>query len=319
MRTNNAFTLVELLVVITVIVIVIAIVLPMLGLSLRTARVSAEQQTVRSLAFGCVSFRDDMGFDVPVIDEATNPIGTINNIPALRVLSPAALAQQQNNPNDWRGELRKHSTLSLPAFLLGAVDETVNNRVLDGRAGPSIGRVSLVDSGPNRYATFDLGGRSFGPYYDKGRDSSRLRRDNLNPGRNAVFTHAWADLGRTPSVSAPGWPTAAGDMRWGGVRYYAWDNTSASAAFTAASAQALDLDVAARTIPPELLNPSFRQQAGGAPNRLEADPEFRAARWAVVSPGPDGLFGCEAERQLLGLTEEQAARAREDNIVEIGR
>jgi len=310
----GAFTLVELLVVITIIAAVVAIVLPMLGSSLRVARVSAEQQTVRSLAFGCVSFRDDMGFDVPVIDESANPIGTVNNIPALRVLTPAQLAAQ-NTPTDWAGNNRKHSTLSLPAFLLGAVDETIDNRVLDGRAGPAMGRVSLVDSGNSRFATFDLGGRSFGPYYDLGRQNSRLLRDTNNPGRTAIFTHAWADLGRAPTTTSVGWPNNTSDMRLGGIRYYAWDTTAAGAAFSPASSPALDLTIAARTVPPELLNPSVRQQIGGAPNRLAEDPEFRSARWAVVSPGPDGLFGDEAE----GLTPEEAAKAREDNIVEIGR
>jgi hypothetical protein len=120
---------------------------------------------------------------------------------------------------------------------------------------------------------------------------------------------------------------------WGrAIRYYRWEPGRLNAQGRLVVETTLDLN-----IPPVLINPQLYAEVANQDNSANAQDidltagsaELRAARYAIVSAGPDGLFGTEpieqiAEALRLGVpaTPQAVVQMREDvwddNIVGLG-
>lgn len=223
---------------------------------------------------------------------------------------------------------RRYSKFSLAYYLAG-----IGPRRLDGYDGPGMSRP--LGNGQFEGALFAAipGGRSmmtqrdrYDPVVDVSRRSLRLAVNYLGPLDHTEHGAAVPDVTTVPDTH-----TAFIDP-WGrAVRYYRWEPGRLQGGRLVVQT-ALDLN-----IPPVLINPEVYAAVQNRDNSAEArdidltggSAELRAARFAVVSAGPDGLFGTEpieviAER--LGEPVPTAGaeiaslrkRAWEDNIARVG-
>lgn len=225
-----------------------------------------------------------------------------------------------NIAHSW--EDRRYSKFALPYYLYG-----VGGQRLDGVAGPGMTR-PLANGLFEGALLSGIGGTRdrFQPVIDADRRSLRLIIGYRDEGD-------YAEHGATPPPAAdiPDSHAAFIDP-WGrAVRYYRWEPGRLDGGQLVVRTT-LDLN-----IPPVLINPEIYAAVRNQDNSDNArqidltagSPELRAARYAVVSAGPDGLFGTEpieyiAEQlgRAVPTTEQEIIRLRkevwEDNLVGLG-
>lgn len=232
--------------------------------------------------------------------------------------------------NAW--EDRRYSKFSLPYYLSG-----IGNRAVDGVEGPGMSRPLFNGQFEGvllRAARVGTTRDRYEPVIDASRQSLRLvtgyqHRDDYAE-HNATM----------PASSTVPDSHAAFVDPWGrAYRYYRWEPGRLVGGRLVVQ-NSLDLN-----IPPVLINPELYatvRNADGSANARDIDltaptagggatgsVELRAARYAIVSAGPNGLFGTESiERiaeelsQPLPTNDAGIARLRklawEDNIVGLG-
>tara|TARA_R110002073_G_scaffold239285_1_gene400533 strand:+ start:25198 stop:26391 length:1194 start_codon:yes stop_codon:yes gene_type:complete len=235
--------------------------------------------------------------------------------------------------NDGAWEDRRYSKYSLAYYLTGVLDRNV-----DGIRGPGFAR-PIVD-GSFLGVGYPVGSSRdrFDPMMDVDRRGVRIGVDYIDP--NEFSEH---DIGLDPD-SAPDRDaiyaqyeqyqlsalTALVDSFGNAFRYYRWEpGRYVSGQLVVEST--LDLN-----LPPVLIDPVVLAEAMNDPATAQdfdltgGNIKLRDARYAVVSAGPDGLFGTENIKTIANYfgTEEPAdlteiAELRQsvwaDNAVEIGK
>jgi prepilin-type N-terminal cleavage/methylation domain-containing protein len=335
-RGNNlsgrGFTLVEAVITLTIVSVLVALIFVAIGAAVRTVRSSVERQVLRSVKVAVDQFKDQYGFLPPLIDsrpivpdttlaegvEAPTPsepgrlVLTSEQFRSSRTIEelPPAVLHEQYLRYEIEANEPRWSNRTLTAYLFGGLGERVNGSREAGSAPPRAD------------GTFDLTGRRAGPLLDPGPFLRRVV--------GARFSTVTGELvAEDPGVLTDRWGNA--------VRFYRWLPT-------------LHVDDARELVPDNVYPypaapvntasangamPNDRRRAGevrsynvppGVGDPLE-EPELRGAGYAVVSAGPDGLFGDEdlaVLRERLGMIDASAterdvrARARQDNIREVG-
>ncbi len=220
---------------------------------------------------------------------------------------------------------RRYSKFALPYYLSG-----VGGAELDAVAGPGMSRPlssGLFEGIYFRAARVGTVRDRYDPVIEADRASLRLvigylgREDYLEHG---VAVPAIADVPDSHVAFADPWGRA--------FRYYRWEAGRRLGNGRLVIETTLDLN-----IPPVLVNPEVYaavQNQDGSANARDIDltsgnAELRAARFAVVSAGPDGLFGTETIEQIAaGLrvpvptSDSERVRLRklawEDNLAGLG-
>lgn len=330
---KRAFTLIEVVIVLTIIIILTSLVFVAVGGVIRTARASIEQQFLRAVGVAVTQFEQQHNFFPPLLDN--RPLAP-DGSPALAIEVPSGSAagrllllseQFRGGASEatlppvtlmdryLRYEIEadepRWSNRALSAYLLGGLGRRVN-----GSNGPG-------SRPPNADGTFDLSGRPVGALLDAGVLLRRLV--------GARFDNDGTDV----LVVDPG----VINDRWGvPIRYYRWLPTlhvdpavsggsvpacvfpfpptpfdAGSPDAVLANAPARAGEVRSYNVPPAVGDPA-------------EETSLRNAKYAIVSAGPDGLFGDEplaTLRTRLGLlttvTDREVRRlARRDNVREVG-
>lgn len=231
-------------------------------------------------------------------------------------------------------EDRRYSNFSLPYYLSG-----IGSRAVDGVDGPGMSRPLL--NGQFEGVLFRAAGVGtvrdrFDPVIDASRNALRLITGYQHEDDYAEHNAAMPDRNTVPDSHA------AFVDPWGrAYRYYRWEpgRVVGGAGGRLVVQNSLDLN-----IPPVLINPELYAEVRNAdgsnaardidltsPTRGggQGNVKLRSARYAIVSAGPDGLFGTEPIaliaqrlRQPVPTSDADIARLRklawEDNIVGLG-
>lgn len=220
---------------------------------------------------------------------------------------------------------RRYSKFALPYYLAG-----VGRRAIDGVEGPGMSR-PLANGLFEGVLYRSVPGRGFGttrdrtePFVEAGRRSLRLVTGYLN--RDDVAEHGAV---APPSADIPDSYAAFVDP-WGrAYRYYRWEPGRFE--FNRLVVETtLDLNIPPVLINPEVYGAVRNSDAAAADTDLTSgSAELRAARFAIVSAGENGVFGTEpvdllAERlrEPVPTTDGEIVRLRklawEDNLVGLG-
>lgn len=344
-RGAAGFTIIELLVSIAVIGILIGLLIVVGRIAIQQARKASAQRTVQAMKQGVEQFRQDHGFLPPLIaDEATNgmpnfrdtPIYTPNagEVNPLRPVFATYRVSLTNDPSDpnkarerdylrgWttgnqrvnaddyndRAD-RRFSAYSLGVYLAGLGDVNYGNanprEVIDGVVGP--GSVEPLDNGTWAISADNArarSGKKYGTRFQDGSGGFKVVDADLALGQ--------ASRGRVEIR----------DRNGVAIRYYRWLRgerglTTENLKLPNGSYDANLLNV------PKIVGDAATNQA------------LASADFAIVAAGADGFFGDmpiegatqqarEAMAAGLGIayggSQEQLIRkAREDNVVEVGR
>ncbi len=226
-------------------------------------------------------------------------------------------------------EDKRYSKYSLAYYLTGVLDRDV-----DGVRGPGFAR-PMIDGGYLGVG-YPVGSSRdrYEPLIDVDRRGVQIATDyvDLNEYPEHLLTGppmdregayaTYEDYQRDALVSLV-------DAFGNAFRYYRWEQGRFVNGRLVVE-DALDLN-----IPPVLIDPVVLAEVMNDPSRVDegditgGDPRLRDARYAIVSAGPDGMFGIESIETIAAFlrepvpgTLEEAARMRQrvwsDNAVEIG-
>lgn len=350
-RTHaKGFTLLEMLISILLIGIVMALVIGGALAVTKAARNAADRAVVGNIKTGLVQFEQEFGFVPPLVKERALPASQ----PVLPAAPPAApgmsrivtynlslgadqtaLRTPTQGPTATNPLLdNRYSELSLAYYLAGGLDVKLNNGAtappIDGFAGPGL-------YAPTRDGSFEIpadvkrgaalpsgdmsnrAGKSFKPFVNLG-NSLKLITDATD-GRFVRLQ----DRTGTP------------------IRYYRWLNGNE---YPAGSGNYEVRELIDLKIPPMVARDytltQFRFMKRVPGRDIAEGAALKGATWAIVSAGPNGVFGDEdtsvpavfsiddlaAKLGIAGATgaTDPAAReleiraiAEEDNIVEVGQ
>ncbi len=339
--TARAFTLVELLVVVTIIVILLGILIPASSLVLGGARTSSNQALLRTLSDGSEAFYQDFRYYPPLLapdpdlpwemntpdhtDSARSAAERYDELADFRWHSVATPAVYLLGVGSLAPEQSDSALTPVPSWLSTDTDPNYGNRN-DGADG-----LGIRNPGPDRSwggavsrrnhkPTF--AGRVYGPYVDPKIGETQVRTVRLTD-----FTYR--------TTMAPPLSQATVDMMQFSVivdrfdtpiRYYKdWPERERTESVTSDSARLPTLVDA----PLELLSADSLVEFGAAPNSSEPliDPALIGKPCAFLSAGPDGRWGERRReevpqddllfgRDFRGLTAEDTKtvlRAIEDN------
>ncbi|MDX9911133.1 MAG: prepilin-type N-terminal cleavage/methylation domain-containing protein [Phycisphaerales bacterium] len=286
---RRGFTIIELIVSILIIGLLISIAIVGLRAATKSGRQAALRQNAISIRVGVDAFKQDLGFLPPLVKDglvsgAPTPPGNkpIQN-KAIATFSRSVPADKQYL-QDFGGSTSdpdgRYSVYSLAYYLAGALPED-----LDGFDGPGMSR-------PKRDGQFDLAaGKRVEPFIDVAKPGIQLRVVNVDEGRYEIV-----------------------DQNGVAYRYYRWlpDDSVTK--------------LAERNVPNILGTPEGPIDPDYSP--ATDDTKLRDAEYAIVGAGANGVFGEEltesvsAMQTATGTSLTGAAlerRAREDNVVEVGR
>ncbi|MBX3357533.1 MAG: type II secretion system protein [Phycisphaeraceae bacterium] len=284
-RSRAGFTLIELSVVIVIVAIMAALVTVAVGRVVRSSRVTAEREVVRSLATAVEQFKQTFGFLPPLVDD--DGAGTGFPVPDVGVRRPVvwndAFLRYEVQPDKPR-----YSIFSLPFYLMGVLDtddmSAASPKPVDGVKGPGFTR-PLADG------SFSQRGETFNPLFDPGTKNRLIRPGN--PANRAAEAEIFM---------VDRWHTGA-SQREHAIRYYRWLPQE-----TAAGPNAGQIS--------QYLVP----RAVGDPDK---NPKLRSARFAIVSVGPDGKTDERKPLPTAGVVTPATDpnpldSTTEDDVVEVG-
>lgn len=348
---RRGFTLIELLVVIAIIALLLGITIVGLSGAFTAGRSAADAQAARTLGVAVEQFKQQVGFDVPLLfdgdpqaETADAPASVFNRFMPVELGSEpvfengsarfvAAYSRGadldflrgvtvQPTITDWSDP--RYSKTSLPVYLAGTLPSSV-----DRVDGPGMSKPKADGSFSNSLAG------ALEPFVEPGARGVGVVTNYAN--ENEYEEHGAA--GFSASSSERDFATAIVDANGIAYRYYRWESGRNSV-----DAGGLNTDDYGKTenskdfnIPLVLLDPvKVSEQYGligsGDPrvDATDGNIALRSARWAIVGAGPDGLFGTEPLDVLadaMGKTvpgdPEVAAGMRADamadNVVELGQ
>ncbi len=351
---RRGFTLVETLVGLTVLVLILSIVIVSVSRARKSAKAQVQAQSLSSLKTAVSTFVQNFGFPPPLCkDMAKYPVGpkdteiySGNGATVefkLRVYDPTdpkdvEFLRRKDPivpPPQWKGtssnkdtdkyyDLR-FSTASLPFYLVGVAEKEImrntgggtgNRTPVDGVPGPGFlrpradgsfevpesAKAGGLSSGGGKPKISTRTGDVFGPFIDTDKGQLKMVRSGE----------------RYELMDDKGVP----------YRYYRWEKGNAT---TGAITKFSELNLPwllVQTLTPEAYR-SFdvddaKRKEPECANRLIG---LNSATYALMSAGPNGLFGDEpiAEIQAklpgVGGLDDEAARRRayDDNLVEVGQ
>lgn len=323
---QRAFTLVEVLVTIIVIGTLLGLLITGLNHAGKLARKAAQRQTVASLKTATTQFESEFGFLPPLVYDGSEmgsatgrgtfsnagPVYTTGNrtlVNVYRMGDANARAFLQRN-GGWANVAQpyvdsRYSKFTLPFYVMGALGQQV-----DGVEGLGMVAPKTDGSWAGVGDAMTNASKSYEPFMDGGKSSARI-----NPNYNDAIESR--ELGGTDPGNLSS-RFALVDSGGKAFRFYRWlhEDTVQTPA---------DLNIPAALVDPVTLQNSL-------PNNTQIDvtdgnAELRAAKWAIVGAGADGLFGTERIEDLRDklklpsdMPEVQVRqRAMEDNLVEYGR
>lgn len=238
MRTQRhpvrpAFTLVELLVVISVIALLMAILLVAMSRASGSAEEARTRSQLSAITQGLQSFVNDFGFEPPLV---TGVRGGGDGILTPEIEARRGAGSSSQNLIDEYVDARYSSTLTLPAYLLGIGDLNGDGKTTyglnlsdtsnydDGLDGPGLRHPgdSRAWKAPNSSGQFIHKatpiGREYGPYLDTGllKDSIREARFDANGARTAggpIVLYELVDYRGNPIRYSRNWPTRSTNGR----------------------------------------------------------------------------------------------------------
>lgn len=270
-RVARAFTLLEVLLVVVIMTILAALLFVAIGAAVRSVRLAAEREYVRSLAVAVEQYKQSFGAVPPLVaDGATDNTGPL-------VANPGAgqPARPRFKGEDASGDLSRcirfaryevdadnppavtrYSVHTLPIYVLGVL-----GKKYDGVDGPGFTK-------PDSDGVFARAGASTKALFDVSKNAERVKR----PTPNRIGSED-DDACRTYLVD-----------RWGNpIRYYRWLPTYHTAGspmtsvFPGAPSNQTGQakEIRSFNVPPGVGDPV-------------TNPALRSARCAIVSAGPDG-------------------------------
>lgn len=307
---RRGFTLVEALTVLGIIVLLAGILLVALRGARKTGDETAERSMVVAINQSVQYFKEQFGFLPPLVVVSRNPdnvtIITSGSTKSAQVWTALELDGTNAAPNN---DGVRGSEQSLAYFLCGSLDSD-----FDGADGYGFTAPSKSQDG-----TFSHRGKRYEPMIDPlkfktKRGAPRLYRESVG-----VTSPTAAQQANCGILSHWTNPPGAGPLTF--IRYYRWLPAYQTTGSNKGQIKSWNIPVAIRAYYKEGLNDPFDNTQ--APKELG----LRDAEYAIISPGPDGLFGDEKLADLrLALhfdvaTPEQQVRekAAADNIIEVGR
>lgn len=287
--STRGFTIIETMIVMGIVALLGSILLLAIRGMRKTGDVTAEIGMVSALKLSVEKFKQDHGFLPPLVEDATP--GPVEASGRIRIWTAQDLGNKDATLNGGPGPAgpKAYSDYSLAYYLAGALDSdydgvkglgfTTPSEKRDGqfsRKGKKI--EALID--PTQYKTRTGAIRLFIP--------NATSTDQLTKVRTVIWDR-WSDGSLTTGLSQP-------------IRYYRW-----LPAYWAQTDPTNPGKVRYWNVPVAIggnLDPEI------APSRAE----LKDAEYAIVSAGPDRLFGDEA-----GLADADRVKAAADNIVEVGR
>lgn len=252
-RTRRAFTLIEAVIVFVIITLLAALIFVAVGAAVRSARRSADQQYLRSMATSVEFFKREHGFNIPLVDDnhAQGPVDAANQRIRLAgepLGGAGATTRYLRYEADPAGN--RYSVHSLPFYMLGVLPKEI-----DGVDGPGYTK-PLADG------SFTRLGRKIEPTFDISGTAERVVQLN-NQVERTVLT----------------------DRMRGPIRFYRWLPTEhqkgAGLASVYPGAPSNDParagEVRSFNIPPVVGDPLVNAA-------------LRSAGWAIVSAGLDGAI-----------------------------
>lgn len=335
----EGFTLLEMLVSVLLIGIVMALIIGGALAVTRAARNTADRALVGSVRSGLVQFEQEFGFPPALVKEKAQPVTPpVTTGPGERRIvtynlslgaDQTALRTPTLGPTPTNPLLdNRYSELSLAYFLAGGLDvrlsaANANSPPIDGVAGPGL-------YAPSRDGTFEIPvdvkrGAAL-PSGDTSNRAGKSYKPFVNLGNNLKLVQSQTDPNIVTLQDRLGVP----------IRYYRWltkrENPPGSGNYVLETAA--DLNVPAMVARDYAL-PQFRYFKVRPGRDINEGAAIKAATWAIVAAGPNGLFGDEASAdqmaEKLGVppatgAADPAAReleiralAEEDNIVEVGQ
>lgn len=229
---------------------------------------------------------------------------------------------------------RRYSKYALAYYLTGVLDKDI-----DGVRGPGFARPQVDGT---FYGVGYLGGSvrdRYEPFMEVERRGARINADYVEPreisehdaGADPVDLPSYADVRSGYEPYQQSALFAIVDSFGNAFRYYRWEQGRYENGRLVVENE-LDLN-----IPPVLIDPVLYERVRNDPSRLQDlndgllsdNAQLRNARYAIVSAGPDGLFGTERIETIAQFlsaevptdNEEVAQMRREvwaDNAVEVG-
>jgi len=317
--TRSAFTIVEMLFAVAVIFLLMGLAIVGIRAATKTSRAVAERQTVLSLKMGVDQFKSEFGFFPHLVKDnwdgsGAGPLesaGDPDDPDAMRpVVYSMSVADTNRTDRDYlRGQGidpdsasaadRRYSDYSIAYYIVGALGEEV-----DGVSGPGFlaprrdGSFTPHRHGDSAADTHRVG-RRYDSFYDTSKGKASIAVVDEIKGRVEL---------RGPSGTA--------------YRYYRWLRGQPGST---------DVDVEDSgdlNIPKLFGNPADDANPDVSPG--DANPVLRDAEFAIVSSGPDGVFGDfgtegrDAIVKKLNMSSTDSdvkikQRARSDNVVEVGK
>lgn len=271
-RTARGFTLIEITVVVVIITILSALTLVGVGGAIRSARRASEIELLRNLSRGVESFQQQFGFPPPLVNDDKNgagPIETVNSVKRIRIAGAATFGDESGPvsylryqsdaaidttppPNTNWAKSYRYSELSIPYYILGTLDKTI-----DGVDGPGFTK-------PLASGQFSKVGGKVAPLFDVSSISERLAGSSTDPTQTRLL-----DRWKNP------------------IRYYRWEPLLHSASGTPTLRPKSPVPASVTNNPAQAGEvwdynvPIFV----GDPRENSS---LRGAKWALVSEGPDG-------------------------------
>jgi len=317
---RHGFTVIELLVTIAVIAVLAGLYVTVVRQSVRDARGASDTSRAVALSQGVELFRQELGFLPPlIVDGAPLDTGIDPFDPATGILNtrtPAFLRGRDTVSAAFDASTvsfaatmsdKRYSKLSL-SYLLAGRGTTDDGLPLDGVSGEGMRPLRRIGVGA---AVFEPAGRTLSPFFTP-RSDRELASGYLDPLEYAE--HGVAVPGAPPGSSI----SAIVDSNRRAYRYYRWESLEPTANNQRPGAFL--------GTPLMLRNPGVWGTPNSWPltNAGETDPNLlRSSGFAIVSPGPNGVFGSETLDELRraipgsdALSDtELRQRAWQDNIV----
>ncbi|MDX2130918.1 MAG: type II secretion system protein [Planctomycetota bacterium] len=327
---NRGFTILELLISILVIGIIMGLVIGGAVAVTRAARTSADRAALSGVKTGLEQFKGEFGFIPPLVrDRATPPLVLTPLGPSDRRLivydltNPADqdLLRAPSTPAPPNNPLLddRYSTVSLAAYLAGGMDFALNTSpnapAVDGSGGPALYKPTRDggfeiprDVRQGAAATTKRTGTVYESFVNLTKASPRLRPNPATP----------EDVTLVDANNVP-------------IRYYRWltGREEPAGSGTYVVEMISDLNVPPMVARDQTL-PAFQYMKQKSDRDLNANVATRSAAWAIVSAGPNQVFGDEAialiaerlgKSQPATVQDELVLRglAEEDNVVEVGQ
>lgn len=348
-NTASGFTLLELLVVIVIIATLVSILLVGFGAVRRAANAAGDRQAVAGLALGLTQFKQDHGFEPPLVFDGQPQENTTGVLPRATQDAGGEGPVFEVEPGRWlvsvwdAGQSRdaeilrqrngmtgstlastsgqgawadpRYSKYALAYYLAGALPAEVDG--VDG-----LGMFQPQESGGFRGvgAVVGRGRTTYEPYIDIGSSSVNIAQNFVDA--NEYAEHGLAipnDPGSIATDSLGRFRTAVTDRNGVAYRYYRWE----SGRFDPAQGRVVVERTQDLNIPAALTDPVLRRQGLDNPatdlDVSGGNTKLRSARSAIVGAGEDGLFGTEDISVILEALGRSSAPATEEGVAELRR